>query len=267
MGEALIRLAVALLATLPGTPTWSSTVRGLDHVIIAVADLESARARFADLGFVLKPGRPHANGIRNLHIKFEDGTEIELLTVDEPTDALARTYLEHLSAGSGPVYAGLFAPDRDDLLGVLRKLGLEPSVGALITLAGSSGLGHLFFGRRNHAPTDRPGHFAHGNGARSLIGLWLAPDDSSSTVELLTRLGAEEVMPRNDGLGQSWEARMFRLPEGFVALVDRRYRSHPKRPIVGITLQGTAPRIIPPSEAEGLWIEFQARAPSESADE
>ena len=40
---------------------------GIDHVPIAVNDLEQAAAAYRRLGFVLKPGRPHANGIRNLH--------------------------------------------------------------------------------------------------------------------------------------------------------------------------------------------------------
>jgi len=57
-------------------------VRGLDHVPLAVKDLEQAKADFEALGFALKPGRPHDNGLRNAHVKFPDGTEIELITAD-----------------------------------------------------------------------------------------------------------------------------------------------------------------------------------------
>jgi len=57
-------------------------LEGLDHIVVAVKDLEAAAERYRGFGFTLKPGRPHANGIRNLHVKFPDGTEIELLTVD-----------------------------------------------------------------------------------------------------------------------------------------------------------------------------------------
>ena len=63
-------------------------VRGLDHIPLAVNDLEASRADFEALGFVLKPGRRHENGLRNLHAKFPDGTEIELITVGAATDAL-----------------------------------------------------------------------------------------------------------------------------------------------------------------------------------
>jgi hypothetical protein len=33
------------------------------------------------LGFTLKQGQLHANGLDNRHLKFEDGTELELMTV------------------------------------------------------------------------------------------------------------------------------------------------------------------------------------------
>jgi len=55
-------------------------VQGLDHIPIAVRDLDRAKADFEALGFVLKPGRLHTNGLRNAHAKFADGTELELIT-------------------------------------------------------------------------------------------------------------------------------------------------------------------------------------------
>ncbi|MCI0434391.1 MAG: VOC family protein [Gemmatimonadetes bacterium] len=35
---------------------------GLDHIPIAVNDLDAAAARYRQLGFTLKPGRPHDGG-------------------------------------------------------------------------------------------------------------------------------------------------------------------------------------------------------------
>ena len=240
---------------------------GLDHVIVAVSDLDMAARHYESLGFALKPGRPHANGIRNRHVKFEDGSEIELLTVDQPGDPLARSYARHIAAGTGPVYAGLFAPDRDGLLARLTGAGLEPSVGPLVTLTETPGFDYLFFGRRNHSPTDEPAHFDHGNGASSLRGLWIAPGEPDRTAALLLALGAEEAGSRTDGLGGRWTARVFSLREGFVALIDARHRTHPERPVVGVTLAGRSLRLIPPEQACGLWIEIQAPASVPSADE
>jgi len=101
-------------------------VRGLDHIPVAVNDLERAEADFQKLGFVLKPGRPHDDGIRNAHAKFPDGTEIELITASNPTDALAEDYARWLKGGDGPAYWSLYAPDLAVLTDRLAALKLEP---------------------------------------------------------------------------------------------------------------------------------------------
>ena len=97
----------------------STLVQGLDHVAIAVHDLESAAARYERLGFTLKPGTPHDNGLRNRHVKFADGTELELITASEARDALTAEYREHLAEGEGPAFLALFAPDLDALAAAL----------------------------------------------------------------------------------------------------------------------------------------------------
>ena len=74
-------------------------VLGLDHIAIAVADLDAAAEQYRKLGFTLKPGRAHENGIRNQHVKFADGTEIELISAPEARDALTAEYLTHLAQG------------------------------------------------------------------------------------------------------------------------------------------------------------------------
>jgi glyoxalase-like protein len=76
-------------------------VRGLDHIPIVVRDLDRAAADFEALGFVLKPGRPHANGLHNVHAKFPDGTELELISPSTPTDDLSHRYVEWLRQGDG----------------------------------------------------------------------------------------------------------------------------------------------------------------------
>jgi hypothetical protein len=82
-------------------------VDGLSHVPTAVKDLRQASEDFARLGFALKPGRPHANGIRNNHIKFRDGTELELITASRSVDSLTASYLRFLSRGDGPAFLSL----------------------------------------------------------------------------------------------------------------------------------------------------------------
>src|SRR5262245_40013294 len=84
--QMMMRVAVLLLSVVqqlpaqsdcharPGTPT-------LNHVVIAVSDLESAGTRFVRAGFTVKPGRLHPDRLLNRHVKFRDQTELELITV------------------------------------------------------------------------------------------------------------------------------------------------------------------------------------------
>ncbi|MCB1184769.1 VOC family protein [bacterium] len=273
---------VVLGALLPsgGATASELPVAGLDHVVVVVADLEAAAARYRALGFALKPGRHHANGIRNLHAKFPDGTEIELLTVDEPGDDLARSYRRHLAEGDGPAYAGFYGPDLEVTAGHLTSVDWPlRRAGGLLTIDDPA-LGHVFFGRRNASPTDRPEHFAHANGASGLQAVWWAADDPSSD-RLLDDLGARPV-PVAWTSPSGAACRAARLPSGEVRLLPPAERVRPDRPICGLTvavadldavlaaLQGVVPVeqvrvegdgravLVAPDAACGLWLEFRA---------
>ena len=243
-------LAATLLA--PG-------VAGLDHVPIAVADLEKAGDTYRRLGFALKPGRPHANGIRNLHAKFPDGTEIELITAPAARDPLTTKYRRHLAGGDGPAFLALYAPDE----GRARGLGAP---------------GYVFFGPRNASPTDRPEHFAHPNTARALIAVWLAGDLDAEKAFL--RAAGATLTERMVHGPDAVEATVARLPEGEVVLLPPSRALVAGRPIVGVTLRvaslatartvlshaGVATRgrigsessvFVPPAAAHGLWLELR----------
>src|SRR5688572_23728877 len=78
----------------------SPPVLRFDHVSIAVRDLEGGKSTYRDqLGFSLKPGRLHPNSINNAHIKFADGSALELITASTPNDPLAAHYLAFLRHG------------------------------------------------------------------------------------------------------------------------------------------------------------------------
>ena len=235
---------------------------GLDHVPIAVANLDGAAERYRALGFALKPGRPHANGIRNEHAKFPDGTELELITVPDARDDLTATYRRHLSAGDGPAFLAFHAPS---LNGTARK----------------GAPGYIFFSGLNHSPTDRPEHFAHANGAESLIGVWLAGDDLSRERQLLRAMKAGIARQRVHA-PDVVEADVATLGRGAVLLLPGGRQLVPNRPIVGATLRvknlaatraaigsiaatnlqtasgpGWSSCFVPPAAAHGLWLEFR----------
>jgi hypothetical protein len=90
----LSTIVLVLSATTAALRAQDAVVRGLDHIPLTLRDLEQSQAYFEALGFVLKPGRPHANGLRNAHAKFPDGTEIELITAVSASDALSSDYVD-----------------------------------------------------------------------------------------------------------------------------------------------------------------------------
>jgi catechol 2,3-dioxygenase-like lactoylglutathione lyase family enzyme len=234
-------------------------VTGLDHVPIAVKDLDRAAAAYRRLGFVLKPGRPHANGIRNRHAKFADGTELELITAPAARDALTATYRRHLAAGDGPAFLALYTPPRG-----------EPPVDVPA---------YVFFGPRNRSPTDRPEHFAHPNTADALVSVWLAGADLARERRLLAAIGAT-LVEREVHLPDAARATVARLPEGEIVLLPASRQLVASRPIVGATVRvrsldaarrilarggvaareaSAAPRsvFVPPAAAHGLWLELR----------
>ena len=254
-------------------------IRGLDHISVAVRDLEQSRADYQALGFVLKPGRLHENGLRNSHVKFADGTEIELITAPAPTDALATKYFTELENGDGPVFLGFYAREDAALVKRLSELGLALEwSGSIATLSHAGEYHRLFFAHRQNSPSDRPEHFAHGSTAFRLAGVWLA--GAVAEQGLLVALGAvPNKEPACGPFGSPIEA--LSLPDGEIMFLADTARLTPGRPIIGATVSVTsleaarrvlaANRVpfrrmdgcgrhslwIDPSVAHGLWLEFR----------
>lgn len=154
---------------------------GLDHIPVVVRDLERATATFRALGFSLKPGREHGDGIRNAHVKFPNGSGLELLTVAAPTaqkvDDLSRHYLDLIRAGDGPAFMSLHARNTASLRTALGEAGYRFHADGGSTELERPDLTYLFVVRDNRSPTDRPEHFAHTNGATALSAVWVASEN------------------------------------------------------------------------------------------
>jgi hypothetical protein len=236
-------------------PSRAPLAVGIDHVPVAVADLDSAAERYRSLGFTLKPGRPHANGITNVHAKFSDGTEIELITAPAGVDDLTRTYRAHLAQGDGPAFLAfrMSAPQR---------------------LAAELIPRYVFFGQGNQSPTDRPEHFQHANSADSLISVWLAAGDLSAERRLLDTLGATLRTAQTVEVPDRVTADVAVFPRGTVSLLPAARQLVKDRPIVGLTVRvrdlAVTQRIIgdrgirksrsifvAPDVALGYWLEFR----------
>jgi hypothetical protein len=281
---AILLASAALVTRADAEPRRASVVHGLDHIAVAVSNLEAAAQTYRGLGFVLKPGRPHENGIRNQHVKFPGGAEIELITAPELRDGLTMEYRRHLEGGDGPAFVALYTPDLEAVAsrthdGVLRD--------GLVTFPPGDPLRYIFFGRRNESPTDRPEHFAHPNGAVSLVSVWLASDDFTEERRLFDALhvpivAGDVVAPRMT------EAEIAHLDEGVVVMLPRSEQIVPGRKIIGATLEvrdlgalieAFSPSardahswvgfpwmdgvLLPPGATHGLWLEFRERRGAE----
>src|SRR6266571_3243037 len=90
---------------------------GIDHIVIAVPDLDEATKAYHDLGFTVVPGGRHPVGTHNSLIAFEDGAYIELIAFYEPNPR--HKWWEPLRRGGGLVD---FCMQTDDLMADTRAL-------------------------------------------------------------------------------------------------------------------------------------------------
>jgi hypothetical protein len=266
--------AALLLSFISMAQAQEPLVSGLDHIPVVVRDLEKAQADFRALGFSIKPGRFHADGIQNAHIKFPDGTEIELITTAHATDELTSEYMAKMKRGDGPVYFGLYAPNREAVATRFKDLRVAAQDNdGMFTFPATSPLHPLFLSQRNKSPTDKPEHFAHQNSATRLSALWVR--DSPMLQQVLRDLQVPLTPMRPcTALGISGGTRAL-LPEGDLYLVPSakenvvaarvEVRSLAEVEAVlkanGVPTKkdsscGTGAVWVPPVSAHGIWIEF-----------
>ena len=54
-------------------------ISGIDHLVIAVPELDKAVTAYGELGFTVVPGGRHPIGTHNALVAFEDGAYLELV--------------------------------------------------------------------------------------------------------------------------------------------------------------------------------------------
>jgi len=259
--------ALALSATLAAAAADGPSLIGIDHIPTVVANLDAASDSYRQLGFALKPGRAHENGLRNNHVKFKDGSGIELLSVPvRPTDSITAGYAKLLGAGEGPAYLAFHARDTGALAKALGDKGIAfKNEGGLIAPTDPR-LDFIFFVKDNRSPTDKPEHFAHANGAVAMSAVWLALDARSlaSLRKLLSSLGAVEHEATAE-VPAGAPAHVFDLQNGQVVVVSADHQLLAGRPIIGarfrvagqpVAKKCAGDALVKPALAHGLWLCF-----------
>jgi len=100
----------------------------LDHIIIAVGDLDQAIAEYQALGFNAFYGGKHASGTtQNALVCFADGSYLELLapTGEPRTDMNAADFSGLLQQGKGLAGYALLSDDFDADSAALRAKGID----------------------------------------------------------------------------------------------------------------------------------------------
>jgi catechol 2,3-dioxygenase-like lactoylglutathione lyase family enzyme len=107
----------------------TAQILGLDHIVIAVHDLDAAIVSYRSLGFTVQPGGRHPGRTsHNALIVFADGAYIELIawTAPAPQERWWRTLQAH---GEGYVDFALLPRDTMAVLQAARGRGLHTLIG------------------------------------------------------------------------------------------------------------------------------------------
>lgn len=232
----------------------------VDHVPIAVADLEAATRTYGDsLGFSFKPGRLHSNGLNNVHIRFQDGSQLELIAAERTGDALAKWYKGFVERGEGGAFLALDAGDVGEVAERLKGLGLDFEVtrGPAFDYASfpiGHPLHHLFFIRVHTRAPDKAEHLSHRNGAIGIRSVWVEVHDSALVGAALRALGARRCGENAHPAGFHGDA--FALREGIVVLVETATGAKEGRVVaVSVEVDGTGGEAVyEPGAAHGLWL-------------
>jgi hypothetical protein len=101
----------------------------IDHVIIAVNDLDTASETFRTAGFTVLPGGTHASGAtHNALIVFHDGTYLELMALTgEPAKPVTADYSFLFAHGEGVVGLCLSSDGLEADVAAIRTRGISIS--------------------------------------------------------------------------------------------------------------------------------------------
>ncbi|HTS87246.1 MAG TPA: VOC family protein [Gemmatimonadales bacterium] len=229
----------------------------LDHVVLVVRNLDSTAAAFSSAGFLLKPGRLHPGNLLNSHIKFRNGTEIELMTLTgPPLDQMARDYAGLLQAGEGGAYVALKTAALHAVAARARQAGLtsvrsQSGAFRFLSFAPGSDAGALFFGYGWELPPEPDSIVAHPNQVIRLAEVWVEGGPRLRAM-LQALLGASCGQAHGpDGVvGERW-----RLGAGSVVVVSKAATNPVPRPLGAVltsAARGARERLIRP--VPNFWL-------------
>lgn len=99
---------------------------GIDHIVIAVNDLEQTVQDYTAAGFTVTPGGEHTNGVtHNALVAFEDGSYFELIAWKSADATTKNAWYERLQQGEGFVDYAVRSVDLEKDVERLRQAGMD----------------------------------------------------------------------------------------------------------------------------------------------
>jgi hypothetical protein len=235
----------------------SGAAPSLDHVVVAVHDLDGAANKFRALGFRIKPGRLHPNGLLNRHLKFRDGSSVELMSLaGRPGDEMAADYAALLEQGDAAVYLAIRVTDSALPIRAATALRLETrrsSSGELdfLSFPPSSPAAAVFFVWGGTPVADPDSLTSHDPDVSGLDEVWL--EGGVALTDLLARTGARpcgSAHSRHGDRGERWA-----LDRGSLVVVPP--RSGERARVLGIILRSEQSVRRTFNPLGSVWIEYR----------
>ena len=255
-------------------------LKGFDHIVIAVPDLEVARKSYEALGFTVVPGGRHPVGTHNALVAFGDGSYVELIAFYE--DNPAHKWWTPLQQGGGLVD---FCVQTDDLRGdteAFRKAGVhidDPSPLSRVRPDGYRLTWVLSIPRGDHrgvAPfliqdeTPRaervPRETSHANGVTGIGTVTVAVRDAGPVArwytDVLRRPGRDVQRPEIDGVGVRFTVGPHTLdfvaPRGSASPLRAWLAARGASPYAA-TFRGPRPGVLDPAKTLGARLTVAAQ--------
>jgi len=231
--------------------------RGIDHIVLANANLDALAARFEALGFTLTPRAQHNDsmGTSNRLAQFTGRNFIELLEVDRPGTLLPHDFAvtppffsfgahckAFLESGDGMAALVLTGNDAREEVETFRRAGLETyapfdferqaplpdgskvTVGFSLAFATSPAMPRIaFFTCHQKAPQYfwKPEFQKHANGAQRIAAVYIVAEDPAAHRAFLEGLTGATATETSGGLRlQCAKGELLVLTPEAIATID-----------------------------------------------
>lgn len=255
----------------------------IDHIVIAVSDLERAMKDYAALGFTVLPGGEHPRGSRNALVVLADGAYLEIIAFSRP-DPDFRWWRVLNSAGEGFVDYALLPDDFEADVARTRAAGVEingPIDGARlrpdgVKIAWTSARPPEpdipffvtdFTPRVLRVPDGEALH--HANGVTGVAGVTVAVRDLSVSVPRYRALIGAEPLAAGAVPGLGFDLVQFRIgrqvlslaqPRGDGASALSRHLQRRGQGIFALSFFGTRPGVLDGALTHGAPLEIVREA-------